>query len=84
MPPILIGKDGEKIISDINFTNEKVLLNKIPAENEPRRLLTTTIDNYIAKSTILHKIKDKVIEIPDMVKKGRLIHKLNLNKSFTS
>ncbi|WP_305811606.1 hypothetical protein [Photobacterium leiognathi] len=81
--PLLIDKNGEKIISDVSFSNEKVLLDKIPTENEPRRLLTTTVDNYIAKSNIiLHKIKDKVIEIPDMAKKGRLMHKLNLNKSF--
>ncbi|WP_318477127.1 hypothetical protein [Photobacterium leiognathi] len=68
--PLLIDKNGEKIISDVSFSNEKVLLDKIPTENESRRLLTTTVDNYIAKSNIiLHKIKDKVIEIPDMAKK---------------
>ncbi|WP_419237678.1 hypothetical protein ACN08P_08630 [Photobacterium leiognathi subsp. mandapamensis] len=81
--PLLIGRNGEKIISDVSFSNDKVLLNTLPAENEPRRLLTATVDNYIAKSDIiLNKIKDKVIEIPDMALKGRVMHKLRLNKSF--
>ncbi|WP_305813927.1 hypothetical protein [Photobacterium leiognathi] len=35
--PLLIDKNGEKIISDVSFSNEKVLLDKIPTENEPRR-----------------------------------------------
>ncbi|WP_318511862.1 hypothetical protein [Photobacterium leiognathi] len=81
--PLLIGRNGEKIISDVSFFNDKILLNTLPAENEPRRLLTATVDNYIAKSDIiLKKIKDKVIEIPDMAQKGRVMHKLRLNKSF--
>lgn len=83
MPPVLIGKNGEKIISDINFTNEKVLLNKIPAENEARRLLTATVDKYISKSNvIINKIMNNIIEIPNQVTKSKIIHKLKLNKSF--
>ena len=83
MPPILIGKNGEKIISDINFVNEKVLLDKIPAENEARRLLTATVDKYIAKSnTLLNKIMNNIIEIPNPVTRNKVIHRLRLNNSF--
>ncbi|WP_305416086.1 hypothetical protein [Photobacterium leiognathi] len=75
--PLLIDKNGEKIISDIKFcTNDKVLLNKLRAENEPRRLLTTTIDNYIAKSNvILHKIDDDTIDFPDLATKNKARHR---------
>lgn len=83
IPPLLIGKNGEKVISDTNFTNEKVLLNKIPAENEPRRLLTETVSKYISNSdVIMNKIDNNIIEILDVEKKGRLMHRLRLNKSF--
>ncbi|PHZ58645.1 hypothetical protein CRG86_012525 [Photobacterium leiognathi] len=83
MPPVLIGKNGEKIISDINFTNEKVLLDKIPSENEARRLLTATVDKYISKSNvIINKIMNNIIEIPNQVTKSKIVHKLKLNNSF--
>ncbi|WP_318416644.1 hypothetical protein [Photobacterium leiognathi] len=83
MPPLLIDKNGEKIISDIKFSNDKVLLNKLRAENEPRRLLTTTIDNYIAKSNvILHKIDDDTIDFPDLATKNKARNRVRLNRSF--
>ncbi len=81
--PLIIDKDGSKVVSDVKFTNEIIVLDQPLSESEPKRVLKQLLNDYISRtSDILNDIESGDISIQNPELKSHIKSTLNANKYY--
>ncbi|PHZ58644.1 hypothetical protein CRG86_012520 [Photobacterium leiognathi] len=81
--PLIIDKDGSKVVSDVKFTNEIIVLDKPLSKSEPKRVLKQLLNDYISRtSDILNDIESGDISIQNPELKSHIKSTLNANKYY--